>query len=232
MGGSQSKSAAPSKEPARFKVGDRVAVTMDVENFRLLQNDHGGWEAQMSLVFGNVGIVQRLLPSGGLMVHYKVANATWQLNPAAVEKLIAYKTGDKVRVCVKLETLKELQKGHGGYNDRMQMTAPVLRKVHESSGDSNDVLSGGIGGLLRLALEESIADLVQRARRRSLQESPLHTACFHGNEEVARALICAGNDVNARDKDGATPLHYCAYGNQPDAMRLLANAGADLNAVN
>lgn len=276
MGGSQSKSAAPSKEPARFKVGDRVAVTMDVENFRLLQNDHGGWEAQMSLVFGNVGIVQRLLPSGGLMVHYKVANATWQLNPAAVEKLIAYKTGDKVRVCVKLETLKELQKGHGGYNDRMQMSIGKVGMVvrskpdfdvfvricgelwtynplcleaapnspidssdsssstesTESSGDSNDVLSGGIGGLLRLALEEGIGELVQRAPRRSLQESPLHTACFHGNEEVARALICAGNDVNVRDKDGDTPLHYCAYGNQPDAMRLLANAGADLNAVN
>lgn len=102
-------------EITRFKVGDRVAVTMDVENFRLLQNDYGGWEAQMSLVrsshvisrafqhnlkatlitpeplhmqiFGNVGIVQKLLPSGGLMVHYKVANATWQLNPTAVEKV-------------------------------------------------------------------------------------------------------------------------------------------------
>ncbi|XP_049519888.1 E3 ubiquitin-protein ligase mind-bomb-like isoform X2 [Dermacentor silvarum] len=135
MGGSQSKSAAPSKEPARFKVGDRVAVTMDVENFRLLQNDHGGWEAQMSLVFGNVGIVQRLLPSGGLMVHYKVANATWQLNPAAVEKLIAYKTGDKVRVCVKLETLKELQKGHGGYNDRMQMSIGKVGMVVRSKPD-------------------------------------------------------------------------------------------------
>ncbi|XP_037514823.1 E3 ubiquitin-protein ligase mind-bomb-like [Rhipicephalus sanguineus] len=126
MGKGQSKAAEPpqgdgaDKEPDGFKVGDRVAVTMDVENFRLLQNDYGGWEAQMSLIFGNVGIVQRLLPSGGLMVNYEVANATWQLNPVAVEKLIAYKTGDKVRVCVALEAMKELQKGHGGYNENMR----------------------------------------------------------------------------------------------------------------
>ncbi|XP_075541745.1 E3 ubiquitin-protein ligase MIB2-like isoform X4 [Dermacentor variabilis] len=274
MGSGQSTSAAPLQEITRFKVGDRVAVTMDVENFRLLQNDYGGWEAQMSLIFGNVGIVQKLLPSGGLMVHYKVANATWQLNPTAVEKLIAYKRGDKVRVCVNLETLKEFQKGHGGYNERMQTSIGKVGVVVrcepnfdvsvricgavwnynplcleaapkssidssgsssstdsiESSGDGTDILTDRIGGLLRLA--ERVDELAQMVQRRSLEESPLHAACYHGDEELARTLIHAGNNVNARDKDGDTPLHYCAYGNEPGAMRLLVTAGADLNAVN
>ncbi|KAL1420832.1 hypothetical protein MTO96_023687 [Rhipicephalus appendiculatus] len=220
------------KETGRFKVGDRVAVTMDVENFRLLQNDYGGWEAQMSLIFGNVGIVQRLLPSGGLMVNYKVANATWQLNPIAVEKLIAYKTGDKVRVCVTLEAMKELQKGHGGYNENMRPepapNSSMDNSVSSSSKSSGDDSAEEIGGLegLRQAIEglgrEEVAS----------RESPLHTVCYHGNEEMAKTLIDAGNDVNVKDRDGDTPLHYCAYGNEPGVMRLLVTARADLNAVN
>ncbi|XP_037513478.2 E3 ubiquitin-protein ligase MIB2-like [Rhipicephalus sanguineus] len=73
---------------------------------------------------------------------------------------------------------------------------------------------------------------MQRARRGSLQESPLHTACYHGDEELVKTLIDAGNDVNVKDKDGDTPLHYCAYGNEPGVIRLLVRARADLNAVN
>lgn len=273
MGKNQSKNAGLPQEAARFKVGDRVAVTMEVENFRLLQNDHGGWDAQMSLIFGNVGIVQRLLPNGGIMVHYKVANATWQLNPAAVEKLVAYRTGDKVRVCVTLETMKELQKGHGGYNEAMSTTIGKVGVVigatpnfdvrvrvcgnswwynplcleaapnssiddaadscdSESSDDGSDVLAAGIAGLLLRHAVEDMREHLQRARGDGPNESPLHAACCHGNQEVVRELIEAGNDVNVRDRDGDTPLHYCAYSNEPGVMRLLANAGADLNAVN
>ncbi|XP_075745815.1 E3 ubiquitin-protein ligase MIB2 isoform X2 [Rhipicephalus microplus] len=273
MGKEQSRAACTSKGdvadkgPDRFKIGDRVAVTMDVETFRLLQNDYGGWEAQMSLIFGNVGIVQRVLPNGGIMVNYKVANATWQLNPVAVEKLIAYKPGDKVKVCVTPEAMKELQKGHGGYYEHMRPSigkvgivlssmpdydvyvrvcnrvwlfnplclepapnSPIDNSDSSSSQTAADNMVDLVGNLedLRQALEH----FGERARRRSLQESPLHTVCYHGNEDMAKTLIDAGNDVNVKDIDGNTPLHYCAVGNEPGAMRLLVTARADLNAVN
>ncbi|XP_075745816.1 E3 ubiquitin-protein ligase MIB2 isoform X3 [Rhipicephalus microplus] len=256
MGKEQSRAACTSKGdvadkgPDRFKIGDRVAVTMDVETFRLLQNDYGGWEAQMSLIFGNVGIVQRVLPNGGIMVNYKVANATWQLNPVAVEKLIAYKPGDKVKVCVTPEAMKELQKGHGGYYEHMRPSigkvgivlssmpdydvyvrvcnrvwlfnplclepapnSPIDNSDSSSSQTAADNMVDLVGNLedLRQALEH-FGEVVQRARRRSLQESPLHTVCYHGNEDMAKTLIDAGNDVNVKDIDGNTPLHYCAVG--------------------
>ena len=52
--------------------------------------------------------------------------------------------------------------------------------------------------------------------------------------DVAKYLIDAGFDVNAREHDGLTPLHFAARGNDPsdiDMVRLLLKCHADVNAV-
>ena len=41
----------------------------------------------------------------------------------------------------------------------------------------------------------------------------LHLACLRGQEELARALICAGSDIFATTNAGFTALHSAAYGN-------------------
>ncbi|XP_077510591.1 E3 ubiquitin-protein ligase MIB2-like [Amblyomma americanum] len=265
MGSRNSKAApaAPKRDAGRLKVGDRVAVTMEVENFRLLQNSHGGWEPNMSLIFGNVGIVRELKPEGGVMVHYKVAKSTWHLNPAVLEKLPAFKKGDKVRVCEKLETLKERQNGHGGYTKQMErcvgkvgivvainpdfdifvdvcgrkwlLNPLCLEPAPNARVDRSDreyPVTDAIEALLRLAIEDDESPIGQRPQRRSLGETPLHAACFHGNEEMVRTLIETGSSVEAKDREDDRPLHYSAFGNEPGIMRLLINAGADINAQN
>lgn len=45
--------------------------------------------------------------------------------------------------------------------------------------------------------------------------------------EVARTLLAAGADVNARDQHGRTPLFYCT---SPELAEVLLRAGADINA--
>lgn len=42
-------------------------------------------------------------------------------------------------------------------------------------------------------------------------DTPLHQACYNGNEKVAQILINYGAHVNARDGDEETPLHYAAW---------------------
>jgi ankyrin repeat protein len=47
---------------------------------------------------------------------------------------------------------------------------------------------------------------------------------------IAEALLQAGCDVNAADKDGRTPLMYAARYNRPPAADLLLKAGANIKA--
>ena len=72
-------------------------------------------------------------------------------------------------------------------------------------------------------------------------DSALHVAAAAHRPEVARALLAAGADVDARNRRGAEPMHYAADGKpdstswNPDAqaatVACLIQAGADPNAV-
>ena len=67
-------------------------------------------------------------------------------------------------------------------------------------------------------------------------ETPLLAACAAGSFEICEALINAGADVRAADKDGNTPLlAACGEGSfglsgNSDVVRLLMKAGADVAA--
>jgi ankyrin repeat protein len=58
----------------------------------------------------------------------------------------------------------------------------------------------------------------------------LHTCAEKGHLDVARDLIEAGADVNAKDNEGLTPLYMCALGGHVEVARALIEAGADVNA--
>ena len=58
-------------------------------------------------------------------------------------------------------------------------------------------------------------------------QTALHVAAWHGRPGVARTLIRARADVNARGgRAGETPLHTAARANQPEMVILLLGAGA------
>ena len=57
-------------------------------------------------------------------------------------------------------------------------------------------------------------------------------ACWRWRLELARLLLTAGADVNAKNKWGSTPLHAAAREGHTEAVRLLLEAGADVNAEN
>ncbi|GFR47519.1 hypothetical protein Agub_g9237 [Astrephomene gubernaculifera] len=62
--------------------------------------------------------------------------------------------------------------------------------------------------------------------------TPLHTAAYHGQEEIVRILLAANADVNARNKTEETPLHLAAKWPQDRVIEALLAGGADLTARN
>lgn len=60
--------------------------------------------------------------------------------------------------------------------------------------------------------------------------TPLHTACFKGNKEIAQILVVAGADVNAKNIHGATPVVTAAFYGKKGLVEYLTTAGANLDA--
>ncbi len=83
-------------------------------------------------------------------------------------------------------------------------------------------------GSLRCA--QALLEAGARAGRRDGQTgcSPLHHAA-EGDGQIARLLLEAGADPNARDEFGQTPLHFAG---SAESARLLLEAGASLKAEN
>lgn len=64
----------------------------------------------------------------------------------------------------------------------------------------------------------------------AMRNSALHAAAAGRSLSVAKVLIAAGADVNARQSGGWTPLHSAAQNGDVEFARLLTEAGADVSA--
>ena len=56
--------------------------------------------------------------------------------------------------------------------------------------------------------------------------TPLMAAAISGNTEIAKALIAAKADVNAKDKFGNSIVQYTINHGRPEIFKLLKDAGA------
>jgi ankyrin repeat protein len=55
----------------------------------------------------------------------------------------------------------------------------------------------------------------------------LHSATLNSKEDLAKALLAAGADVNAKDKFGKTPIFYARDQKLDGMIAILQAAGAE-----
>ena len=60
-------------------------------------------------------------------------------------------------------------------------------------------------------------------------DSPLHLAIHAGHGELARLLMEAGADVQARNHAGNPPVQVAAFAGLPEVIKLLVEAGSPVN---
>lgn len=58
----------------------------------------------------------------------------------------------------------------------------------------------------------------------------LHFAALHGHLSIAKSLLEAGADPNARNFGGDAPIHGASYRGHLDLIKALLEAGADIEA--
>ncbi|XP_072143326.1 E3 ubiquitin-protein ligase MIB2-like isoform X2 [Dermacentor andersoni] len=104
-----SKSASP-----EFCEGDRIAITLDLESFELLQQGHGGWNPLMEKIVNQMGTVQNVARDGNVRVSFQ-SSYRWTVNPAALVKVPVFAPGDVVTVIDEEPRVRSLQEGHGGF---------------------------------------------------------------------------------------------------------------------
>ncbi|XP_013168101.1 PREDICTED: E3 ubiquitin-protein ligase mib1 [Papilio xuthus] len=207
---------ASSSSGAAFAVGDLVEVCADQERVKALQRGHGEWAEAMAPTLGKIGRVQQIYHDNDLKV--EVCNTSWTYNPNAVTKV--FSSDGSV---------------HGNSSgDRLSV---LLKKLFEShvTGDANEELvkAAANGDAARCA------DILARSdgARADVNgvyggHTALQAAAQNGHVEVIRALVEAGAEADAEDRDGDRAAHHAAFGDEPAALRALAAAGADLNARN
>jgi len=69
---------------------------------------------------------------------------------------------------------------------------------------------------------------VKAVAKNPMQVTALHSAVADGgNSRIAKALVAAGADVNAKQRHGWTPLHGAAHSGDRELVELLLARGAD-----
>jgi ankyrin repeat protein len=69
---------------------------------------------------------------------------------------------------------------------------------------------------------------VTKVRAGPERDTALHSASYWGELDVAKSLLDAGADVDARNKSLDTPVHQAALNGKCEAVKLLVDRGADL----
>lgn len=230
--------------PLPFGVGDKVQVSVSVEQLKVMQHGHGGWNPRMAEYIGKIGIVHRVTDKGDIRVQYEGCNNRWTFNPTSLHKVNSFAVGDIVTLITDVEMVKELQKGHGEWIEIMRNSLGKLGKILKvySDGDLRVQLDGHAWTLNPQCVRTvpgSAAELANtmHANQNQRQEPTIqwHPAVHNqasgdapGNavvDQLVRAAAQGHLEAVQRLLEGAPRGHVDARSNGKTALQVASHQG-------
>ncbi|XP_078467689.1 E3 ubiquitin-protein ligase MIB2 isoform X2 [Lampetra fluviatilis] len=117
------------QEERAFQVGDKVKCLLEEDILRQMQDGHGGWNPKMAEFIGKVGTVHRITERGDVRVEYGGTKMRWTYHSGALTKVDTFSVGDLVRVLDDEDRVKQLQVGHGEWNEAMRTAVGQVGQV-------------------------------------------------------------------------------------------------------
>ncbi|XP_040843708.1 E3 ubiquitin-protein ligase MIB2 isoform X2 [Ochotona curzoniae] len=203
-----------------FQHSDKVQCLLDTDVLREMQAGHGGWNPRMA----ETGTAHRITHRGDVRVQFS-PDTPWTFHPGALTKHNAFWVGDVVRVLDDLDTVKQLQAGHGEWTDDMGPALGRVGKVVKVFGDGK--LRVAVGGQ-RWTFSPSCLVACRPAEDASL-------AAAEPARENKSSLSLALEKLRAQKGDLEHPgrlVAEVALGNMARALELLRRHPEQVDAKN
>ncbi|XP_045163299.2 E3 ubiquitin-protein ligase mib1-like isoform X1 [Mercenaria mercenaria] len=122
-----------------LKNSDKVRVSLDKDHFKRLQEHeaYGGWSDKMMQCINEVGTVVKMLYDGKAARVQYTDGQTWTLNRQALYRLHSFSPGEVITILEDDNTVRELQEGHGGWNDEMKSTLGAIGRIARIDSDGD-----------------------------------------------------------------------------------------------
>jgi cytohesin len=184
------------------KKGNREMVELLIAKGAEVNLRGGGGKTALhaAALKGHMDVVELLLSRGAEV------NAISNDGKTPLKRALELRHGDVV----------DLLRKHGGLGEKVLPT-----DIHWATGEGD---LEGVQALLE------INPGLAKVEDKFTGDTPLHIAARKGYIDIAKLLIDAGADINARDERYEyTSLHFATTFGQKDLVELLINKGADIN---
>ncbi|XP_077527293.1 E3 ubiquitin-protein ligase MIB2-like [Haemaphysalis longicornis] len=158
-----------------FHSGEQVAIMLDVDAFRRLQEEYEEINPELERDIYRLGAVQDVIRGGDVSVTFG-GDLRWPVSPRVLTKVAVLSPGDQTKVIDDFDTLKNFQIGHGGCTEAMRKCLGqigVVLKVFPTQ-DVRVLVSGEAWTFNRFCLRlvtatpsSDISDLLGKAAKES-----------------------------------------------------------------
>ncbi|XP_033764387.1 E3 ubiquitin-protein ligase MIB2-like isoform X2 [Pecten maximus] len=225
-----------------FSKDDLVEILGDMEQVKLLQAGHGGWNDDMKQVLKKQGRIARIDSDGDIRV--KVDDRMWIFNPACIMACTPEGAASNAPPSL-MGTSVVVDDDEEDSSEEMEMSI--------SGKDVSETIAQLFVDMLKVQppLQAASANIVQAASQNDintiqqvLSQTPdkvnftqdgktaLHLACYEGHSQIVTLLLEHKADLDLKDGEGDSALHYAAFGKETETMKQLLDKGAKVNIVN
>lgn len=194
-----------------------------------LRDAEGNTALHMAVFLGHTDVVRILLTAGAdPTVRNQLGFNSMDLVAVAWSSDLEdyyYRVGDTLGTPLDLEQIRS--------------TRPKILNLLAEASDSSayDALSVSIWKAATTGNTAAIAQHIAAGSDLNAKEeiggsTPLILAAIFGKPDIAKALIDAGADLEARNNSGGTALHLASFFCQPEVVEILLRAGADATKTN